>query len=94
MLNSLYGKFGMNEIKNKTIISNKDIVDNLIKNHSFSEYEELNEDYILLTYENKQNYRRKVNVAISSAIASYARIQLHEYLVRDDIVYTDTDSII
>ena len=37
MLNSLYGKFGMNEIKNNTIISNKDIVDNLIKNHSLNE---------------------------------------------------------
>ncbi len=67
MLNSLYGKFGMNEIKNKTIPTRRVFVDKLIKNHSFSEYEELNEENILLTYENKQNYRRKVNVAISSA---------------------------
>lgn len=50
MLNSLYGKFGMNEVKYKTIISNKEIVDKIIKNHTFCEYEELNEDNILLTY--------------------------------------------
>jgi hypothetical protein len=46
MLNSLYGKFGMNEIKNKTIIASKDIVDKLVKKYNFSEYVELYNDNI------------------------------------------------
>jgi hypothetical protein len=79
MLNSLYGKFGMNEIKNKTVIVEKTKAEILIKKYKFSEYEELSENKMLVTYENIQNYKRKVNISISSAIAAYARIQLHEY---------------
>jgi hypothetical protein len=40
MLNSLYGKFGMNEIKNHTIIASKDIVEKLVKKYKLSECEE------------------------------------------------------
>lgn len=45
-LNSLYGKFGMNEVENKCIIDSPDKIKDIIKKYPFSEIEELNENNI------------------------------------------------
>jgi hypothetical protein len=45
---------------------------------------------------NFKNYKHRVsnNVAIASAITSYARIYMMDYKLSDSVIYTDTDSVI
>jgi hypothetical protein len=94
MLNALYGRFGMTERKTNCIIDTNDIINELQKKFKYKELFSITENTSLINYEDNKIRRREDNVCISSAIASYARISLHQFLVRDDIVYTDTDSIV
>lgn len=100
LMNSLYGRFGLN-ITDKTYLK---IVDNneyniitennlLDINHSSC----MNENMLInYTSHEKYNLELNANVAISSAITSYARIEMTKYMNKNDynLYYMDTDSII
>ena len=95
LLNNLYGFFGRsyrliktmkidNLLINKFLTNTEDTIINIetFDNHSLIKLIEIND-----------NYQIKSNVAISSAITSYARIIMYPYLLLPGVIYSDTDSI-
>jgi hypothetical protein len=95
LLNSLYGRFGMNEITLKyEIILKEDFLKFENKENIFDTIEL--EDYILIgieteVVENESN----ISVGIAAAITAYARIHMTQFKNNQNInlFYTDTDSI-
>lgn len=103
LLNSLYGRFGMNpQVENHVIIdSNKTIkiidkyqVTNIIKFNNGKELVSFfynNNDIIQNTKSNQLN----ISVSISSAITAYSRIYMSffKYFYSKHLYYSDTDSL-
>jgi len=91
ILNSLYGKFGQRE--HKTQIIETDDTNFIGK----IEFEEKQIYYIFNGYGFKTTVteKRKYNVAIASAVTSYARVKLYRLMqnINFDVVYCDTDSV-
>jgi hypothetical protein len=104
LMNSLYGRFGMNQF-----LINHSIIDEIklnyyIDNFSISEiiplknnkliisYFDINElENIMLTYKSYSN----ISISIASAISAYARIHMSKFKNNPNytLYYTDTDSI-
>jgi hypothetical protein len=96
LLNSLYGRFGMSEIKIKYEIFTKDEFSKI------SEAEDkildfmIIEDYVLVGLEIESNEdSHNISIAIASAITAYSRIHMTQFKNNPNInlYYTDTDSI-
>ena len=101
MLNSLFGKFGLNPYLPESeivdlhrecdFISNPNIeIENIINfgSRSLIQYHKLDQD--------RDDVKFKVSIPISSAVTSYSRIYMAQFLQDNNIniYYTDTDSII
>lgn len=104
LMNSLYGRFGMNDNFNTINIIHKDyfpdfqgkFLDEIIKTTEI-------EDYFLVEFNsidkeaNKEddNSTHNTNIAVASAITAYSRIHMTQFKNNEKIVlyYTDTDSI-
>jgi len=91
LLNSLYGMFGYT--------ASDDIKLNVISNNEYfnshsnsSDLKEVSNTLIKPSLGSKATFTFNTNVAIASAISSYARIFMSEY--RNKAMYHDTDSII
>lgn len=95
LLNGLYGYFARSQenivhkyIKSEdlTVYKNKNILDIL----------DLENNILQIKYIEEKDQRTKANPAISSAVASYARVFMHKYstMPNNPIIYKDTDSII
>lgn len=84
LLNSLLGDFGLKDLKNKTELVNKEVVDELV---------------ISIQNDRPINHGKSyVYIPISAAINAYARMHMHKIkkLILDsrgEIYYTDKDSI-
>lgn len=102
-LNSLYGRFGMKDIFDTTLLLDADkygeYTDNIdSKPYFINDIIKLNNKF-LIKFEDKvksyNNLEYNVNVAIASAITSYARIYMSQFKNNSKIklFYTDTDSI-
>ena len=99
IINSLYGRMGMNDIDTNTEIC--EIIDISKKDlkYNIKSYIELNNYAIIEYYLDKNNHRKvKKNLAIASSITSKARLKL--YKAQRDVInnggrllYSDTDSI-
>jgi hypothetical protein len=98
LMNSLYGKFGMNP----------NLPSHLIIDQSELEFYQNNKDNIIIDvtplslnkviislFNDSLTHNFKVNISIASAITSYARIYMSKFLGDPNlnIYYTDTDSI-
>jgi hypothetical protein len=107
LMNSLYGRFGLNPLLPDTLIIDKDSLDKFIDSSEIVELIEF-EDKLLIQYieENKiGNYDNEEldvvnnsNVAIASAITAYSRItmaKIKRYCLDNNIkiFYSDTDSV-
>jgi len=104
LMNSLYGKFGMNpEMDQHIIVLGKDIPD-LFKKWIIVDQMSLSSDKFLVTIRNKNedndsdNSHLNISVSISAMITAASRIKMIDYLniIKDNdakIFYTDTDSI-
>ena len=101
MLNSLYGKFGLNPYLANSEIINSNKISDYISNHNL-EIEEILDfgDKSLIKYhkinEDRDDIQMKVSIPISAAITAYARIHMAQFLADTniDVYYTDTDSIV
>lgn len=100
LLNSLYGRFGMDDNFNEIKIMHKDLLNEFYNKHLDNLVDEIEiGDYVIVFYkiENNQEYEEghNVNVAVSSAITAYARIHMSQFKNNSNInlYYTDTDSI-
>jgi hypothetical protein len=100
LLNSLYGRFGMDDNFVSINIIHKDFYTDF-ENKYFDSIIKTTEidDYILVEYQRIQieseNSIHNTNIAVAAAITAYARIHMTQFKNNPEIIlyYTDTDSI-
>jgi len=107
-MNSLYGRFSMNDNFNEIRIVNENSLNNLINNDKISIQDifNLDNDFIVQIKKNEYqelislidnlNENHNINIAIASFVTAYARIHMSKFKNNKDIklYYTDTDSIV
>lgn len=99
MINSIYGRLGMSNIKTLSFVEQKKNIDNINKNFDVIKYRELNNIVIVEVVANAKNTKKiKNNIVLASAITSKARIKLFkaQESVKNNggrLLYSDTDSI-
>jgi hypothetical protein len=104
LMNSLYGRFGMNEILINHKIINEIKLNYYIDNFSISEIIPLKNNKILISYFDINELQNimlsnktysNISIGIASAISAYARIHMSKFKNNSDynLFYTDTDSI-
>jgi hypothetical protein len=100
LLNSLYGRFGINPQSTITEICKPDRYNFLVKNKEFIFADKLCEDSYIVSYYTNTDWNhdwkppRISAVQLSAAITASARIFMYPYISRSDCYYTDTDSVI
>lgn len=102
LMNSLYGRFGINPESSTTEICNRDRYNYLLERDDFIFGNQLNSDYYIVTYvSNKKGVKdsdwnppRISAVQLSAAITACSRIHMYQYISRPDCYYTDTDSAV
>lgn len=97
ILNSLYGRFGMHQIIEKSEFMNKNEFLELTKNYEVTDFLDLEESGLFVSYEDSELLKNDHNISISiaSAVTAYARVLMSRFKNRKDfkLYYTDTDSI-
>jgi len=97
IINSLYGRMGMNNMEEESLIIKKNDFRIYEKKYRIKSFVELNE-IILINIENTIKKKLKKNISIASCITSKARIKLYKAqmdVVKNNgrLLYSDTDSI-
>nr|UEX92847.1 hypothetical protein [Marasmius tenuissimus] len=107
-MNSLYGRFGMNDNFDEIRIVDQNLLSKLTEDNNLliKDIINLGEDYIVQILKNEEqelislidnlNEKHNINIAIASFVTSYARIHMSQFKNNKDIklYYTDTDSLI
>ena len=102
LLNSLYGRFGMNDNFSEINIIHKDYYPDFENKYFNVIIDKIDlEDYILVEIKNSdniiedENSTHNINVGIASAITAYSRILMSQFKnnPKINLYYTDTDSI-
>ena len=94
LLNSLYGRFGLNPLLYTFLISSKKDMENKIKNELPSLEERIDfGDFSMCSFHSTKF--ASSNVAIASFVTAYARIHMSKFFNQPglSVYYTDTDSI-
>ena len=101
LMNSLYGRFGINPQSTKTEMCNKSRRDRLLRRAEFISEVILREDLYMVSYLTNPGKGpsywdppKNTAVQLSAAITASARIYMYKYISREDCFYTDTDSIV
>lgn len=102
LMNSLYGRFGINPECTQTEVCGHDRYSDLIRRRDIILADKLSEKYYIVSY--KTNTERapdsewsapKISaVQLAAAITACARIHMYPYISREDCYYTDTDSVV
>lgn len=102
LMNSLYGRFGINPQCTMTEICDEIRLQYLTRLDGFIDYNKLDENVFIAKYKinidgkPSEHWQPPSNSAIqiSAAITAYARICMYPYVSRPDCYYTDTDSVV
>lgn len=101
LMNSLYGRFGINPKSTTTVIRDNARRRSLLKNTNFLFSEMLSEKDWVVSYRsntgdesNYWNPPKNSAVQIAAAITAHARIYMYPYISREDCYYTYTDSVV
>ena len=101
LMNSLYGRFGINPNSTKTELCDSERYRFLMKQDSFIGCRPIKENQYMVSYhtvtaDDSFHWAQPKNSAVqlSAAITACARIYMHPFISRDDCYYTDTDSIV
>ena len=103
LMNTLYGRFGINPESTVTEICNQKKYEELMKKDNFQCAEKLTDHYYIvncitnknsMTDDTEWDPPRMSAVQLSAAITACARIHMYPYISRDDCYYTDTDSVV
>lgn len=99
LMNSLYGRFGINPKSTTTEVCDKDRYKHLIRHSEFIFGDMLSENnYIVAYHSNTEkgsdywNPPKNSAVQLAAAITASALIYMYPYISREDCYYTDTDS--
>lgn len=94
LLNNLYGFFGRTYDLISTVFVNNNNLSDILNSDIKILQISVENDYSKINYiNNNESYQIKNNVAIASAITSYARIIMHPFLLLSSVLYSDTDSL-
>lgn len=101
LLNSLYGRFGMNPELIKSIVMKSSMVDEFNCDEDVVIIDEMDLDdktwiqYTTKTSDEDEESLNNISVPISAAIAAWSRIHMTEYIMKysNEICYIDTDGI-
>jgi hypothetical protein len=104
LMNSLYGRFGMNELLNNNIIIDDNDIYNYIDKYTINNIISLDNNKSIISYfdNNIKNTimlsnetHSNISIGIASAITAYARIHMTQFKNNNNynLYYTDTDSI-
>ena len=100
LLNSLYGRFGLNPEFNTTEIVSTEESEKIVINKNNVDITPLYSGNVLVSYEESNsdetlNLSSNISVSISSAIAAYSRITMSHFIRKynKNIYYIDTDGI-
>lgn len=101
LMNSLYGRFGINPRSTVTEICSKGRMDELIQTSGFISGDKLSNNKFLCSYWSDQFSEldsdwipRLGAVQIAAAVTAYARMHMYPFISREDSYYTDTDSVV
>ncbi|XP_016182637.1 uncharacterized protein LOC107624706 [Arachis ipaensis] len=102
IMNSLYGRFGINPKCTITEICDEDRKQYLFKNSEFLFIEQISKDYYIVVYHSNTGRSeadswdppKNSAVQLAAAITASARIHMYTYTSREDCYYTDTDSVV
>lgn len=102
LMNSLYGRFGINPKCTVTEICKLEKYNSLRKDKDFFYADRLSEDYYIVNYwshagqepESGWSTPRISAVQLAAAVTACSRIYMYPYISRDDCYYTDTDSVV
>lgn len=102
LMNSLYGKFGMDDLFDTCQIVENENLDKFIGDKTVNDIIEIGDNFIVKierdktkTYLDNGSETHNVNISIASAITAYARIYMSQFKNNPalKLFYTDTDSI-
>lgn len=101
IMNSLYGRFGINPKSTTTELCDENRYKELIRHSDLIFCDMIsNKKYIVAYHSNTDkgydywNPPKNSAVQIAAAITAYARIYMYPFISRDDCFYTDTDSVV
>ncbi|KAF3951624.1 hypothetical protein CMV_022749 [Castanea mollissima] len=101
LMNSLYGRFGINPKSTITEICDEYKRKNLLRHSDLIFSELLYENKYIISFHSNTNkgpdyWKPPENSAVqlAAAITAYARIYMYPYISREDCYYTDTDSVV
>lgn len=103
LMNSLYGRFGINPKSTVTEICDSNRMYHLIRSSEFISSDMLSENSYIVTYHSNTetgsdfdlwNPPKNSAVQLAAAITACARIHMYPYISRSDSYYTDTDSVV
>lgn len=101
LMNSLYGRFGINPSSTVTELCSKDRYNYLLRNTEFIYAEPFSDNnYIVCYWSGKASSMEdwkppKISaVQLAAAITACARIYMYPFISREDCYYTDTDSVV
>jgi len=102
LMNSLYGRLGINPESTITEVCNRDRYDYLVKKKDLIDCNILGDHYYIISYkvntskveDIEWNPPRISAVQMAAAITACARIHMYKYISRPDCYYTDTDSAV
>ena len=102
LMNSLYGRFGINPKSTVTEVCDRERYDYLTQNKHLTLGDKLSEYYYIVSYhinteqdnDSDWNPPKISAVQLAAAITACSRIHMYKYISRPDCYYTDTDSAI
>lgn len=102
LMNSLYGRFGINPQSTITEVCNRSRYDDLMQRDNILNGDKLSDDYYIVTYVSNTVHSDDIDwnppkisaVQLAAAITACSRIMMYKYISRPDCYYTDTDSAI
>lgn len=101
LMNSLYGRLGINPKSTITEICDEDRYNRLIRDSELIFGEKLSEDSFIVSYHSDSSANsdhweppKLSAVQLAAAITASARIHMYPYISREDCYYTDTDSVV
>ena len=97
LMNSLYGRFGMQPITQTQKFMNKNQFLEVCQKFTVNDFIDLDEKGLFVSYEDPKNYKdeHKVSIGIASAVTAYARTYMTKFKNNPlfNLYYSDTDSI-
>lgn len=101
LMNSLYGRFGINPKSTTTEVCDEARYKHLIRHSELIFGEKLRENTYVVAYHSNTgtgsdywNPPKNSAVQLAAAITASARIYMYPYISREDSYYTDTDSVV